>query len=217
MTATDRPGSRAERTRAAVLEAAEALFAERGFATTRLEDVAERVGIRRASIVYYFRDKRALYEAVLDSAFSGLLERVQTALASSDPLPARIEACVGAWVDYVGRRPTFARLLLREVADAGADERPILRRFTRPFVELVEREVVARATRSDAALARVDPVHVASAVAGATLFFVAAMPLLVPERGERLLGPEHLAAHREEVLRIARRLLGLSAAGHAAD
>jgi TetR/AcrR family transcriptional regulator len=51
-------GARAIRTRAAILDAAEALFSERGFDATRLEDVAERVGIRRASIVYYFKDKR---------------------------------------------------------------------------------------------------------------------------------------------------------------
>ena len=50
--------SRAERTRASILDAAETCFAERGFSATRLEDVAEAVGIRRASIVYHFRDKR---------------------------------------------------------------------------------------------------------------------------------------------------------------
>ncbi|TFG91552.1 MAG: TetR/AcrR family transcriptional regulator, partial [Myxococcales bacterium] len=58
-------GSRAEQTRTALLDASEALFAERGFDATRLEDVALRVGIRRASIVYYYRDKRELYDAVL--------------------------------------------------------------------------------------------------------------------------------------------------------
>ncbi|MGH7287017.1 MAG: TetR family transcriptional regulator, partial [Myxococcota bacterium] len=54
--------SKALRTRAAILAAAEAVFAERGFAAARLEDVAARVGIRRASIVYHFRDKRELYD-----------------------------------------------------------------------------------------------------------------------------------------------------------
>jgi TetR/AcrR family transcriptional regulator len=51
---------RAERTRRAILAAAEEHFAARGLAGTRLEDIAETVGIRRASIVYYFRDKHEL-------------------------------------------------------------------------------------------------------------------------------------------------------------
>ena len=63
--------SRAERTRTAILVAAEGLFAQKGFDATRLEDVAAAVGIRRASIVYYFRDKRELYDAVLEDVFGG--------------------------------------------------------------------------------------------------------------------------------------------------
>ncbi len=71
--------SRAEKTREAILSAAENLFAEKGFAATRLEDVAEVVGIRRASIVYYFRDKHELYGAVLDSLVQGVYLLVEAA------------------------------------------------------------------------------------------------------------------------------------------
>ena len=45
-------------------------------------------------------------------------------------------------------------------------------------------------------------------IAGATVFFVAAIPSLVPGLGFDPISPDHLAAHREEVLRILRRLLG---------
>jgi TetR/AcrR family transcriptional regulator len=200
--------SRAERTRAAVLEAAEAIFADKGFAATRLEDVADRVGIRRASIVYYFRDKQELYHAVLASVFGGLHARISEALSRPDPLAARIEACVGAWVDYVGARPSIARLILREVADAAPERRPAVIEHTQPFFELVRKQVYERAEGEDARLSPIDPVHLASTIAGATVFFVAAMPSLVPGLGFDPLSPGHLSTHREEVLRIVRRLLG---------
>jgi TetR/AcrR family transcriptional regulator len=200
--------SRAERTRAAVLEAAEAIFAEKGFAATRLEDVADRVGIRRASIVYYFRDKKELYHAVLASVFGGLLEKIEAALSRPDPLPARIEAGVGAWVDYVGVRPSIARLILREVADAAPGHRPAVLEHTRPFFDLVRRQVFERDGGAIARLSPIDPVHLASTIAGATVFFVAAMPALVPDLVLDPVSPAHLAAHREEVLGIVRRLLG---------
>ena len=199
---------RAARTRTAILDAAEAIFAERGFAATRLEDVAERVGIRRASIVYYFRDKRELYEAVLDQVFAGLERRIESALSSLDPLPARVEAGVSAWVDYVGARPTTARLLLREVADGSPDRDSALRRFTRPYFELIRKQVVERRDQAGGALERVDPVLVASTVAGTTIFFVAAMPTLVPELGLRPTHPESLGALREQLLGLLRRQLG---------
>jgi len=200
--------SRAERTRASILDAAETRFAERGFNATRLEDVAEAVGIRRASIVYHFRDKRELYEAVLAGVLEGFEERLQAALAPPGPLLARIEAGVGAWVDYVGRRPSLARLLLREVADGSPETPPALRQHIEPFVTLVER--FRDETRGDL-LARahpIDPVYLASAVMGSTVFFVAAMPGLVPDDAFDPLGEAQLKIHRDEVLRITRRLLG---------
>ena len=204
-----RLGSRAERTRASILAAAEVLFAEKGFAATRLEDVAENVGIRRASIVYYFKDKRELYDAVLEDVFRELFDRIEAALSSPAAILARIEDCVNAWVDFVSHRPSFARILLREVADASPDVPPTLLRHTQPFVSLVTREVYEREEGTGPLKdTGIDPIHVASTIAGATVFFVAAMPTLVADRGVDLSSPEHLETHRAQVLRVVQRLLG---------
>jgi AcrR family transcriptional regulator len=207
---------KAERTRAAILEAAEQLFAERGFEATRLEDVAERVGIRRASIVYYFRDKPALYDAVLADVLAGLYDVVAPALGSKAPLLERIDLAVSAWVDYVGRRPTFARLLLREIAGASGPEGtegPAMLRHTGRFVELAQR--TAAEARSDPGGVRsaVDPAHLAATIAGATVFFVSAIPTLFPALRFDPLAKEQLDAHRAEVLRITHRLIGGNGAG----
>jgi len=199
-------GTRAEKTRAAILEAAEALFAEHGFDAARLEDIAERVGIRRASIVYHFRDKRELYEAVLENVFTGLHQELAEVLGSPDPLPDRIEAGVSAWVDYVGRRPTIARFILREVANASSQDGTGLIRHTAPFAELIRKQVFERPDFDDAKLAKIDPVHVASIVSGATVFFVAAMPALLPGGGFDPTSADQLATLKDELLRIVRRL-----------
>ena len=49
-----------------ILDAAEDLFAEKGYSATSLGDVADRVGIRSPSLYNHFRNKEALYEAVLE-------------------------------------------------------------------------------------------------------------------------------------------------------
>jgi len=201
-------GSRAERTRAALLDAGEALFAERGFEATRLEDIARRVGIRRASIVYYYRDKRDLYDAVLARLLGELRGRLEVALGSDAPLAARIEAAVSAWVAFVGAKPAVARILLREAADATPERRVALLAHTEPFIALIRRCVLDRPDFGRARLERIDPVHVASTVVGATVFLVAAMPSLVPDRERRPLDRARLAAHEAELLRVVRRLLG---------
>ena len=197
--------SKAERTRAAILEAAEDLIAERGFEATRLEDVAERVGIRRASIVYYFRDKRELYEAVLRDLFGGLFAAVREPLEGPGSLAARIEAAVSAWVEYVGRRPSLPRLLLREVLDARGDTQ-VLRDQTEPFFELARRLLAESAGHPPLRDRDLDPAHLASAIAGSSVFYLAALPSLVPELGAPLT-PERLQAHRDQLLHVVRRLL----------
>src|SRR5689334_16248018 len=64
-----------EMTRQRILDAGETIFAELGYAAARLEDVAQAVGIRRASIVYYFASKQELYDAVEANLFAALQEQ----------------------------------------------------------------------------------------------------------------------------------------------
>ena len=156
--------ARAARTRQSILEAAEVLFAERGFAAARLEDVAGRVGIRRASIFYYYRDKAELYEAVLGSVFGSLLARIEPILREPRPLGERAEAAVSAWIDFLVERPTAARLLIREVADAQPGRPPRLGPYTEPFIETI-RDVLGKVAPGDA-LAAGAPIVGARAQAG---------------------------------------------------
>lgn len=206
----ERPGSRSERTRAAALAAAEALFAERGFAETRLEDVAAAVGIRRASLFYYWPDKHALYDAVLADVFGEQRRRLEPVLLGPGGLHDRAIAAVEVWIDSLAARPTTARILLREVADGRAGYEPPLVRHTRAFFELVG-EALARSGGDVLAQADpVDPVHLAAVVTGATVFYIAAMPALLPGLGFDPFEPSRLAAFKRELTDTVRRLLGVA-------
>ena len=209
MATPSRLTSRAERTRQAILRAAEDLFAERGLAGTRLEDVAEVVGIRRASIVYYFRDKPDLYDAVLADVLGGFYERLEAALTTANTLSAAIESAVSAWVDYIAARPSLARLLLREVADGSPSRPPALQRHTAPFFSLVQQLLRDHEGDPLTSAPPIDPVHLASTIAGATVFFVAAMPALLPGSGFDPLDARQIESHKNEILEITRRLLGI--------
>lgn len=206
MAASRRVGTQAEVTRAQLLAAAETVFATKGYAAARLEDVAERVGIRRASLVYYYRDKAQLYNAVLGSVFSGLIAQVQQAVSATTARPERVEAAVLAWVDYVAARPTTARLLLREIADAAPERPPAVVDYARPLLAALDKTL--REGQEAGEFHAVDSIHLASTIAGATVFFVSATPLLGSDWPHDPLSREQIASHRAEVLRITRRLLG---------
>ena len=101
---------KADETREMILGAAEHRFAAKGFYPTRLEDIAEDVGITRTAVIYHFQDKETLYNAVLEKLFTQLNDRIVAALAMPAELPERVEAAVEAWLDFAGERPPLMRL-----------------------------------------------------------------------------------------------------------
>jgi TetR/AcrR family transcriptional regulator len=203
--------AKAERTRAAILAAAEQAFARRGYAATRLEDVADAVGVKRPALFYHFRDKQALYDAVIEEAFGDLVARIEASLSATGPIAPRIEGAVEAWVDAIQARPALARLILRHAADA--EERPSARLFPAAERLLQAAWSLFEEGRASGELQPLhdDPFHAASALMGATVFYVSALAPLLPLVDFDPLAPEQMAAHKRDALRTARRLLGIGA------
>lgn len=79
---------RSESTRAALVKAARALFAERGYAAVGTEEIVARAGVTRGALYHHFRDKTDLFRAVLEEVERDLSEKIATA-ALSDPDPWR--------------------------------------------------------------------------------------------------------------------------------
>jgi len=80
-----RPKSRrelySEATRAALLETATAMFAERGYARTSLDDIAVATQVTRGAVYHHFESKQAVFEAVFDALEQDMTARVAVAAA----------------------------------------------------------------------------------------------------------------------------------------
>ena len=203
--------TKAQRTRSAILAAAERQFAQHGFSETRLQDVADAVGLQRPALFYHFRDKRALYDAVMDDVFADLLSRVEAILARSGPLARRIDASVEVWIDALAARPAMARLILRKAADDSPDDPEPLFPRAPAFLAMIRRLVEAGQRSGELNPIRPDPFHVISALVGASVFYFAALRSVLPGQDFDPLAPAELAAHRRDAVRTARRLLGVGA------
>ncbi len=81
-----------EATRAALLDEATALFAERGYAATSLEDVASASRVTRGAVYHHFAGKQALFEAVLDLQEARVTAEVIEAAGTADPWTAAMRA-----------------------------------------------------------------------------------------------------------------------------
>jgi AcrR family transcriptional regulator len=70
-----------------ILKAALAVFAEHGFEAARLDDVAKRAGVAKGTLYLYFKDKTALFEELVRTAASPIIERL-SALSEAPDVPA---------------------------------------------------------------------------------------------------------------------------------
>lgn len=66
-----------ERTRQALLRAATRLFAERGYEATFIDDIARRARVTKGALYHQFRDKRSLFEAVVETRVKELTDRTR--------------------------------------------------------------------------------------------------------------------------------------------
>jgi len=107
-------------TRTGILDAAELLFARRGFRSTTIKAIAGAAGVNTALLYYYFAGKQGLYHAVLERAFGGLIGEGQLHLSEDlDPEEA-IRAFVALQAAYFGEHPNRPHLFVRELIDHGA-------------------------------------------------------------------------------------------------
>ena len=109
----------APRTREAILDAAESLFAEHGYESTSLQAVGEAAGISRGTPGYFFGSKEGLYKAVLDRSFARVEEILRESYDGGDAADAR-ELMHRVLRAYLHFPPTFVRLIEREALRGGS-------------------------------------------------------------------------------------------------
>jgi len=112
-----------------ILDAAEDLFARRGFAGIGMREVAEAAGLGKSSLFHHFKSKVELYAAVVARILDHIDVRLTAALAAGgDPL-ARFDRWLDTLIDTLAEHSTYARLLLRslfeddELTGTGEEER----------------------------------------------------------------------------------------------
>jgi len=101
------------------LERAAAVFADRGFDQTRIEDLAEATGVPRATLYYYFTGKEDILAWLLRRMLAANAEAVAGAAAGPGSARERLEAVVLAKLEVSARNPDACRALWADFGRAG--------------------------------------------------------------------------------------------------
>jgi TetR/AcrR family transcriptional regulator len=187
-------------TRQRVLDAAEAVFAERGFGGATTREIAARAGIAKRMLFYYFASKEAVYRAVLERVVGGMVGIHEQ--FRSDPGPVGLAEAMEGITHFAAANLSAVRVLTREMMDGGPYVAELAEKYLGPLFAAgaaeVERNMEAGIFRPG------DPMHVLINVAGLTLYYFQMLPLLARIWERDPLAPatltERAAAVRDSLL-----------------
>jgi AcrR family transcriptional regulator len=136
-----RPHAAPPRTRrraSEIIDAAARVFAERGYHGASTQDIADVLGIRQASLYYYFGSKEEALEQVCMLGVEGFVERAAEIAAGPGSAAARIRALVAAHLAPLGDRRDYVRVFLRERGNLPDVSRRRVGRLSRRLERLIE-------------------------------------------------------------------------------
>jgi AcrR family transcriptional regulator len=183
-----------------ILEAALALFVEKGFASTRLDDVAARAGLSKAAIYLYFEDKTALFQGVVQQAIGGnLLTVEELARAHQGPVATLIPAILDFMASRVEDTPmaSIAKVVIAESRAFPEIGQFYLKEVIGRGIPIFE-ELIARGVESGE-FRKVDPMLTVRSLIGPMLLSIIWKTVFEPIGAERL-DARALARHHADLM-----------------
>ncbi|MDJ0787110.1 MAG: TetR/AcrR family transcriptional regulator [Myxococcota bacterium] len=104
-------------TRTKILEVAEEYFAREGYAGAHLQGIAERVGVQKTALYYYFDSKAALYTAILTRMLEDFDRTVGEALDPPGEPAERLRRLLDGMNDLLSEKRTYSQILIRIFVD----------------------------------------------------------------------------------------------------
>ena len=142
------------------MDAALELFAEKGYAATRLEDVARRAGVTKGTIYLYFENKEALFKAVVrQTIIPNIAQAERDAAAFAGSAAELLRDTIMRWWRVIGETKLSAipKLVMSEAVNF-----PALARFYQHEVVMRSHRLVAGVVRRGVARGEFVPVNVAA-------------------------------------------------------
>jgi len=124
-----------------ILDAAKQVFMESGLDGARMQDIADKAGINKALLHYYFRSKDKLFERIFIEEAQKFMPKVTTIMLSELTLFEKIEKFMGEYIDTLIQNPMLANFILNEIHRNPKEMMTKIWGNTRPPIEKVEEHV----------------------------------------------------------------------------
>ncbi|HAN18186.1 MAG: hypothetical protein A2X13_07615 [Bacteroidetes bacterium GWC2_33_15] len=105
----------AKDTETKILDAAKEVFQQKGLTGARMQEIADKAGINKALLHYYYRTKDKLFEKVFELAFSLFIPRVKEMMMSEKSVFEKIEFIVDNYINLLHKHPYIPGFIINEL------------------------------------------------------------------------------------------------------
>ncbi len=139
-----------------IIEAAARVFAERGFHGATTQDIADVLGIKQASLYYYFSSKEAALELVCLRGVEGFFEAAKAIAARPESARERVALLINSHLSPLVDRADFVKVFLNERQHLPTESRRSIGRWSRGLERIFE-EVIKEGIAKGEFRAALDP------------------------------------------------------------
>ena len=98
-----------------ILEAAKIVFMESGLDNTRMKDIADKSGISRTTLNYYFRTKEHLFKKLMDQFFDSIVPEIENVIGQSPSLIDKIDPIIDIYYEKLDKNKGMPRFVITEI------------------------------------------------------------------------------------------------------
>ena len=102
-----------------ILEASKDVFAEKGFAGARVDEIARRAGVNKAALYYHIGDKKALYADAFHNVIGTAAQKLIDGIKGAKSPEEKIKTYIKTLANTFDENPQVPRMLMREMASGG--------------------------------------------------------------------------------------------------
>ena len=102
-------------TESKILNAAEKIFQAKGMDGARMQEIADKAGINKSMLHYYYRSKQLLFEAVFSKAFSLLAPQLNAVLNDDSSIEEKIKSFTHNYISFIIKHPYLPNFIIQEL------------------------------------------------------------------------------------------------------
>jgi AcrR family transcriptional regulator len=180
-----------------ILRAATRAFAQKGFASVGIREIAREAGLNSATLYHYFENKEGIYAAVLERTFDQLVAILhEISLKELEPEPL-LRFAIDRYMDFIKDNRDVVKILVHEFNLETEIVSDVATKFYNKFFKIAEEMLAAR--KPGTGTRQIEPKHLLISGIGLCVIYFIIAPLFDVLEGKDQLSPAMLAEWKKTV------------------